>query len=119
MAPLIRVAVFHLGNNRHRLLVTNHHVLLDGWSFSLLLHEVTKGYDYFYNKEVPKLPTPFNFNSYIQWLLKQDKTAAQKYWEKELATIDVISKLSQTKRSKPNATDDSYDRIFVKNLRLI
>ncbi|WP_443047118.1 condensation domain-containing protein, partial [Streptomyces sp. HB2AG] len=40
VAPLLRCALVRLGEDRHRLVVTNHHILLDGWSMPLLAREL-------------------------------------------------------------------------------
>ena len=39
-APLLRFVLVRLDVQRHRLLMTNHHLLLDGWSMPLLLAEL-------------------------------------------------------------------------------
>src|SRR5262249_48337044 len=38
--PLIRFALIRLAANTHRLLITYHHVLMDGWSMPILAHEL-------------------------------------------------------------------------------
>ncbi|MGA4837500.1 condensation domain-containing protein [Streptomyces sp. G45] len=38
--PLLRFTLLRLGPAHHRLLVTAHHILLDGWSFALLFQEL-------------------------------------------------------------------------------
>ncbi|MDO1900800.1 condensation domain-containing protein, partial [Escherichia coli] len=38
--PLLRIAVIRVGEGRHHLVYTNHHILMDGWSGSRLLGEV-------------------------------------------------------------------------------
>ena len=43
-APLMRVTVARTGEDRHRLVWTWHHILLDGWSMSQLLGEVFTQY---------------------------------------------------------------------------
>src|SRR5687767_9423938 len=39
-APLLRLALLRLDEQRHRLVWSHHHLLLDGWSIPLLLKEV-------------------------------------------------------------------------------
>ncbi|MBN0698003.1 hypothetical protein JTM09_33315, partial [Pseudomonas aeruginosa] len=39
-APLLRWVSVRVADHRHRLIYTNHHILMDGWSGSLLLGEV-------------------------------------------------------------------------------
>ncbi|WP_344335233.1 condensation domain-containing protein, partial [Kitasatospora putterlickiae] len=44
-APLLRLTLLRLGEGRHTLVVTNHHIVLDGWSMPLLLQELFAHYD--------------------------------------------------------------------------
>jgi len=43
-APLMRFALVRLSGERHRLLVSNHHLLLDGWSAPLLVADLLRLY---------------------------------------------------------------------------
>ena len=42
--PLIRFALIRLGAARHRLLLSNHHLLMDGWSAPILVREWLAAY---------------------------------------------------------------------------
>ena len=39
-APLLRFTLIRLGADRHRLLFTHHHILMDGWSAPVLIQEL-------------------------------------------------------------------------------
>ncbi|RDF69886.1 condensation domain-containing protein, partial [Acinetobacter baumannii] len=43
--PLIRFALFDLGENGYELLQSNHHILKDGWSFGVLYKELIELYE--------------------------------------------------------------------------
>ena len=42
--PLLRFALIRLGAQRHRLLISNHHLLMDGWSAPILVRELLEAY---------------------------------------------------------------------------
>ena len=42
--PLMRFALIRLSAERHRLLISNHHLLMDGWSAPVLVGEVLAAY---------------------------------------------------------------------------
>ena len=42
--PLVRVTLVRIGDAEHRLVIANHHLILDGWSMPLLLDEVLRRY---------------------------------------------------------------------------
>ena len=38
--PLLRFTLVRLGGREHRLVFTNHHILMDGWSVPVLVQEL-------------------------------------------------------------------------------
>ncbi|MFR9755701.1 amino acid adenylation domain-containing protein, partial [Streptomyces sp. TR06-5] len=73
-APLLRFTLIRLGENRCRFLMTNHHILLDGWSGPLLMRELFALYS---GAELPPV-TPYR--DYLSWLGRQDRRAALDAW---------------------------------------
>jgi hypothetical protein len=56
--PLLRLALLRRGADRYWLLISHHHLILDGWSVSLLLGEVLRGYRGRLNGELAQQPAP-------------------------------------------------------------
>ena len=75
--PLIRFAVIALGPQRHVLAITNHHILLDGWSMSLLLRDLFTCYA---DGDDRNLPAVVPYRHYLSWLAGQDPRAARDAW---------------------------------------
>ncbi|MGA3828251.1 condensation domain-containing protein, partial [Pseudomonas chlororaphis] len=44
VVPLLRLTLVRLDDQRHHLIYTDHHILMDGWSNSQLLGEVLQRY---------------------------------------------------------------------------
>ena len=42
--PAFRVALIRTAADRHRFVLTNHHIVLDGWSMPILLQEIFASY---------------------------------------------------------------------------
>ncbi|HEX9669309.1 MAG TPA: amino acid adenylation domain-containing protein [Thermoanaerobaculia bacterium] len=85
-APLLRVILIRLGGARHQLVWSHHHLLLDGWSVSLVLGEVFALYRAFAaGMEEPPLPKRRPFRDYVQWLGRQDRAAAEAFWRADFA----------------------------------
>ncbi|MGF1429229.1 amino acid adenylation domain-containing protein [Kitasatospora sp. LaBMicrA B282] len=76
-APLLRFALLRLAPDRHRLLLTNHHLVLDGWSLPLLLGDLLTGYA---AGTAAPLPTVMPHRPYYQWLAERDTAAARAAW---------------------------------------
>lgn len=68
-APLARVALVEGPAARWELIVTHHHVILDGWSAALLLGDLLQVYDSTVSGASAALPVRRPFRDYVQWVL--------------------------------------------------
>ena len=84
-APLMRLCLVRLENERHRLLWSFHHALLDGWSVPLVLQEVLELHRSRAQSGPGVTAGPQAFRRYLEWLAGQDQDAAERYWRAELA----------------------------------
>ncbi len=83
-APLLRVALMRTAANRHQLVVSYPHLLLDGWSLNLVLQEVCGFYNAYCQDRELALEASRPFGDYIGWLQAQDYSKAECFWRKEL-----------------------------------
>ena len=83
-APLLRVAVLRHGASGHRLVVTLHHILLDGWSLGIVMDDVGRLYKGFAEDAPARLDEPPEFGDYVAWVGEQDPAAAERYWRRQL-----------------------------------
>ncbi|MBZ4574903.1 non-ribosomal peptide synthetase [Mycobacterium avium] len=81
--PAFRAALIRTADNRHRFVLTNHHIVMDGWSLPILLREILAIY---YGDQ---LPAPATYRSYLTWLAGQDRSAAQAAWRQVLDGFDT------------------------------
>uniref|UniRef100_UPI00278C2B85 condensation domain-containing protein n=1 Tax=Streptomyces sp. KL118A TaxID=3045153 RepID=UPI00278C2B85 len=86
VAPLLRLLLVRLGDRRHRLVVTSHHVVMDGWSMAVLFNEMPAVYAE--GGHTRGLPRVTSYREYLAWLNRQDKDAARDAWRAELAGAD-------------------------------
>ncbi|WP_338868504.1 non-ribosomal peptide synthetase/type I polyketide synthase [Myxococcus stipitatus] len=82
--PLFRANLLKLGSREHLLVLTTHHVVVDGWSLGVVLHEVAAAYSAFVDGGAPSLPAVTQFSDYVRWLRAQESTSAmvahERYW---------------------------------------
>jgi amino acid adenylation domain-containing protein len=86
--PLTRLALFELAPDRHQLVWTTHHIVVDGWSQGLLLHELFAAYAAFVDGREPRLAPPRGFRDYVAWLQRQPLAEAEAFWRQALAGFD-------------------------------
>jgi amino acid adenylation domain-containing protein len=82
--PLIRLNLIQLTDNIYKLIWTQHHLILDGWSAGLVIKEVLNIYLSLLEKQSFSLPKPRPYSEYIAWLSKQDLSTAHKFWKEQL-----------------------------------
>ena len=83
--PLFRLTCVRESSTAYWLILTFHHVLLDGWSLQRLNAELTILYEAAWAGRDAQLPPARPYRDYIAWRQAQDPVAAHKYWSARLA----------------------------------
>ncbi|OXI49366.1 non-ribosomal peptide synthetase [Burkholderia aenigmatica] len=66
--PLLRATLVALANDRHRLLLTAHHAITDGWSSRCAFDELSAAYRAYAEGHEPSLPDlPIQYADYADW----------------------------------------------------
>jgi non-ribosomal peptide synthase protein (TIGR01720 family) len=86
-APLLRVALIRLSADRHRLVLSSHHLLMDGWSAPLAVRDLLS----LYAGETLSAVTPYR--NYLAHIASRDRSAAQTYWREALSGLDAGTQL--------------------------
>jgi amino acid adenylation domain-containing protein/non-ribosomal peptide synthase protein (TIGR01720 family) len=105
-APLIRLTTLWLRENVWQLVLSHHHLLLDGWSFPVLLREFSEAYDALCAGRAPALPPARPYSSYLAWLQRRDPERAEVFWREELRGFAAPTPLSVT---RPGRGGSDYD----------
>ena len=91
-APLLRFALVRTDVDEYRLLITNHHILLDGWSTPLLVQELLVHYA----GGGANLPAPVSYREFLSWLDRRDHEASRAAWAAALAGVDTPTRAVPT-----------------------
>jgi amino acid adenylation domain-containing protein/non-ribosomal peptide synthase protein (TIGR01720 family) len=83
-APLMRCTLSRIADEAYRFRWSQHHLLLDGWSASIVLGDVLAAYDAIRQGRHFDAPVPPPFRQNIRWLQQQDRAAAERFWRREL-----------------------------------
>ena len=74
--PQFRAALIRTAQDQYHFLLTNHHIVLDGWSKPILLQEIFASYF------GGRLPEPVPYRRFITWLASQDNDGAKAAWRR-------------------------------------
>ncbi|MCP4155657.1 MAG: amino acid adenylation domain-containing protein, partial [bacterium] len=78
---LLRVRLFKVGPGEYRLMWSFHHILMDGWSSSVLFKEMMTIYKTLKDGQTLEMAPVVPYRNYIRWLEGQDKEEGIKYWK--------------------------------------
>ncbi|WP_280365356.1 non-ribosomal peptide synthetase [Nocardia wallacei] len=84
--PLLRATLIRLDGQRWQLLLTNHHILLDGWSMPLLVRDLLVLYAT--GGDTAALPPVRPYRAFVDWVGRQDRAAATEAWRAALAGVE-------------------------------
>jgi alpha-ketoglutarate-dependent taurine dioxygenase len=73
-----------VADDAYRFAWSHHHLLLDGWSMSLLLKDFFAYYDAFLRGREARLEPPPPYRAYISWLQRQNLSEAESFWREAL-----------------------------------
>ncbi|MFI0712153.1 amino acid adenylation domain-containing protein, partial [Streptomyces inhibens] len=110
---LLRFTLIRQGPELSRLLMTAHHLILDGWSIALLMRELFQLYTH--DGDISCLPPQRSYRQYLQWLTAQDRDAAKEAWRTTLRGLDgptyiaagnLTAQLTTSGQDSPDVTQE-------------
>ena len=81
--PPFRAVLIRIDERHHRFVLTNHHIVLDGWSLPILLREIFTSY------AGQRLPVAASYRKFITWLTDRDLDAARAAWSEVLTGFET------------------------------
>nr|UNQ78296.1 non-ribosomal peptide synthetase [Microbispora sp.] len=109
--PLVRFTLIRLGEQSWQFALTNHHIILDGWSMPVLLHELLALYEgcvqaagqagqagpdalrVGVERGLAALGPVRSYREYVGWLSRQDRVGAEQAWSRALEGVGEATRL--------------------------
>ncbi|MCG8313220.1 MAG: aminotransferase class III-fold pyridoxal phosphate-dependent enzyme [Pseudomonadales bacterium] len=95
--PLVRFHLLKLAEDRHLLVIYGHHIVFDGWSSSIILHEIGQLYSALVLQKDVKLPKVLGFNEYYLETLADNKeqqiNSCLAFWHEHFPTAAPLHNL--------------------------
>ena len=110
--PLMRLALIRTGEDRHEIVWTQHHLILDGWSVAVVVDEFSRIYRALCAGETLELAPAPSHAAHIGWLRQQSITGAEDYWRKSLAGFETPTAIAAMRpaMSERSAVPDYQSR---------
>jgi amino acid adenylation domain-containing protein len=117
-SPLFRLKLVRYGRQEHRLLLTLHHIISDGWSVSLLTRELATLYEaYREGGESPLEDLPIQYADYAIWQrqAQREKVLEKQlaYWRQQLADAPTVLELPADKPRPEVQTQSGASVLFA------
>ena len=87
-APLMRLALLQVSDNRYRMIWTWHHILFDGWSMPVLMEEFLTTYEALAGGNKINPVKEDVYEEYIRYMDRVDKAKEEHYWRNYLKGVE-------------------------------
>ncbi|WP_280314386.1 non-ribosomal peptide synthetase, partial [Nocardia wallacei] len=95
--PLLRFTLVRVADDRWRLLLTNHHILLDGWSMPILVRDLVLLYAGRVDSPAP------SYRGFLEWLARRDPSDSLRAWGQALAGVTEPTLLAPRDTGAPGS----------------
>jgi iturin family lipopeptide synthetase B len=110
-----RVSLCKMAEEEYEMIISNHHILYDGWSTGIILEEFFWIYTHLWKGiKTWELPAKTKFKTFVQWLQSQDTQKQRKFWEEYLKDCNhhQTNKENDVKKKKRGEIACIGDYIF-------
>ncbi|MGD2086567.1 MAG: SDR family oxidoreductase [Candidatus Aminicenantes bacterium] len=108
-----RVTVCSAAENHYVLLISNHHILYDGWSNGIILEELFQAYNALISGKSPTKVVKTGLKEFVRWTRCRDVSKEENYWKKYLnGFVGPTGFLKIKKTEKKSQAVGYYQREF-------
>lgn len=114
--PPFRITLCRTAQNKAEMIITNHHILYDGWSNGILLKEFFSAYNDLVEHREPRKIAKSGFKDFLKWFHRQqDKEEQEKFWKDYLLSgrdLETIASPIIGKRTKAREIVDTGQYLY-------
>ncbi|MEH2112697.1 condensation domain-containing protein [Nostoc sp.] len=112
-APLMRLAIIQIQEHTYYLVWSSNLLILDGWSYLLVLNDVIEIYEAYCQGQDAPLRNGSCFKDYIKWLKQQDLSKAEEFWQQQLNGIKEPTPLTNLYPNNLSNLEERYEDIQI------
>lgn len=110
--PLSKMSLIQKSRDSYFLLWECHHLLLDGWSSTIILRDAFAYYQGLVTNHKIDLPSVPSYASYTTWLQNNSDETASQFWANAFSDFKSAPLLQDTISQSPKAKSGSYTHTF-------
>ncbi|MEK8127215.1 amino acid adenylation domain-containing protein [Paenibacillus filicis] len=108
-----RLALCRLGRSTYALILTYHHILLDGWSTGILLKEFMSAYQALSGNRPWVPPVKPSYKTFLIYIQSQDAQKRESFWRSYLSGFETKTPLPIDKRKKERVTVTHHENLLL------
>lgn len=83
----LRIYLCKLEDCKYEMIISNHHILYDGWSNGIILNELMEAYTNLYDGKELRINNKTKFSEFIKYINNLDAEKQKKYWTNYLQDL--------------------------------
>jgi non-ribosomal peptide synthetase component F/thioesterase domain-containing protein len=116
--PLFRARLFRLGDQHHILVISTHHILVDGWSQSIIQRDLWSIYQALTEGREPSLaPLTIQYSDFVhwqqEWLSSREAQQQLEFWKKQLAAPPPALNFSSRKPDGHGSASEPMETLLL------
>ncbi|MGE5632410.1 MAG: condensation domain-containing protein [Caulobacteraceae bacterium] len=104
----LNISLFKFSNNNYEMVISNHHIIMDGWSNVVMLKEFLEAYISLYNGRDANIVLKTKYKEFIKWRNNRPKTEDEIYWRSFFKKNNSETIYAARYKSYKNANAESY-----------
>ncbi|KAA8785040.1 amino acid adenylation domain-containing protein [Paenibacillus sp. 4624] len=99
------VTLYKMGLNQYKMIISNHHILYDGWSNAIILKEFFYYYQQLLHNQQVSLFSKGEFKDHVKQVVQSQSVDSNKFWSEYLESYTHNSIFPQENRLKSEMTE--------------
>lgn len=104
----LRIYLCKMDEEQYEIIISNHHILYDGWSNGIILKELLNAYYRLCEGKEPEKIHKNKFMEFVKFNKSQDKISQKQFWENYLSDLEENSNLFKISAEKEDLKSFTY-----------
>ncbi|MCX7920711.1 MAG: amino acid adenylation domain-containing protein [Clostridia bacterium] len=97
-----RILLCKLNDSEYEMIISNHHIIYDGWSTGILLKEFFAAYEALSENKRPEKVTKNRFKEFVKWHQNYDKERHAEFWRNYFSGLEANTALYKDNKDRGN-----------------